>query len=180
MRLFAGIELDEASRAHCADAQARLRRASFEAAYDAPEKLHVTLAFLGNVSHDRVLDVESALSEAAGSFSPFDVVWDRVSAFPNERRPRIVFVGSRDQGAPYRALAHELRRKYRLLGFAFDDDALAHVTIARVKGGSPHPLPMLEIVPHVMTVREIALFESLPGETTTRYEIRKRAALADG
>lgn len=175
MRLFAGIELDEPTRAICVDVQSRLQRAAFEAKYEAPEKLHVTLAFLGNVRDDQRDAVEDALETTAALASPFEITWDRLGAFPSERRPRVTFVGSRDQGAPFRTLAYGLRDRYRALGFDFQDDAVAHITIARVKGGSPRALPMLDLALHAMVVTEIVLFESLPAGGTTRYEVRKRA-----
>lgn len=178
MRLFAGIALDGTTRAMCVDVQERLRLAAFEAKYEAAEKLHVTLAFLGSIDDERVSQVEQVLDDTAASISPFDLTWDRVGAFPNERRPRIAFVGSREQGGAFRSLAYGLRDRYRALGFAFNDDAVAHVTIARIKGGSPRALPMLDLIPHVMRASEIALFESLPAENSTRYEIRKRTPLA--
>lgn len=178
MRLFAGIELDEATRAMCVDVQLRLQRAAFEAKYEEPAKLHVTLAFLGNVRDDQLSDVESVLSHAARATVPFEIVWDRAGAFPNERRPRIVYIGSREQGTAYRSLSQRLRDAYNALAFEFKEDAVAHVTLARIKGGSARALPMLDLSPHVMHVRELVLFESLPAERTTRYEIRQRVALS--
>ncbi|MBV8638772.1 MAG: RNA 2',3'-cyclic phosphodiesterase [Candidatus Eremiobacteraeota bacterium] len=177
MRLFAGIELDEATRAMCVDVANRLQHAAFEAKYEAAEKLHVTLAFLGNVREDQLAAVEDVLSDVAGATQEFDLAWDRVGAFPNERRPRIAYVGSREQGAAYRSLSQRLREAYRALSFDFKEDAVAHVTIARIKGGSARALPLLDLSPHVMHVRELVLFESLPGERTTRYEIRQRASV---
>lgn len=176
MRLFAGIELDEPTRAMCVDVQSRLQRAAFDAKYDAPEKLHVTLAFLGNVREEQFAGVEEVLETTAALASPFELTLDRVGAFPNERRPRIAFVGSHDQGASFRSLAYGLRDRYHTLGFDFKDDAVAHVTVARVKGGSPRALPMLDVALHVMVVNEIVLFESLPAGGTTRYLVRKRAS----
>ncbi len=175
MRLFAGIELDESTRALCVEVQSRLQRAAFDAKYEAPEKLHVTLAFLGNVHDEQRPGVEEALETTAALASPFELTWDRLGAFPNERRPRIVFVGSREQGFAFRSLAYGLRDRYRALGFDFKDDAVAHATVARVKGGSPRALPMLDLALHVMAVTEIVLFESIPAGGTTRYEVRKRA-----
>ena len=175
MRLFAGIELDEPTRAICVEAQSRLQRAAFEAKYEAPEKLHVTLAFLGNVREELVPRVEEALETTAALASPFELTLDRLGAFPNERRPRIAFVGSRDQGAAFRTITQGLRDRYATMGFDFKDDAVAHVTIARVKGGSPRALPMFDVTLHVMVVSAIVLFESIPAEGTTRYLVRKRA-----
>ena len=171
MRLFAGIELDSPTRERCADVQRRLRLAAFDASYDALENLHVTLAFLGNVRDERFHEIEGMLGRVARETAAFDLLWDRVGSFPNERRPRIVFVGSRNQGTAFRTVAGRLRSGYEQLGFTFKEDAVAHVTVARVKGGSSKPLPMIELPPHVMPVRALALFESLPSDGS-RYAIR--------
>jgi len=177
MRLFAGIELDLATRDACARVQDRLRAASFDARYEAADKLHVTLAFLGRVEPAQLPEVEAILDEAAGKQPPFELMFDKLGAFPHERRPRVIFVGSRAQRAPFRALATRLRERYAALGFSFDDDAVAHVTIARVKGGSARPLLLLEIAPMELRVAELALFESLADKQTTRYVVRKSSAM---
>lgn len=178
MRFFAGIELDDPTRAVCVDAQARLQQAAFGAKYDGADKLHVTLAFLGNVRAEQLEDVERVLRAAADATKPFDLALDRVGAFPNERRPRIVYVGSRSQSPHFRTLAHRLHDAYRDLGFDFKEDPVAHITIARIKGGSGEPLPLLDLSPHHMPIRTIALFESIPAETTTRYTIHTRRPLS--
>ena len=177
MRLFAGIELDANTREACVHTQERLRDAAFVARYEPAEKLHVTLAFLGSVDDGLVPEVESVLDEAATRVPAFRLTLDKLGAFPHERRPRIIFMGSRAQGAPFRALAAMLRTRYESLGFAFADDAVAHVTIARVKGGSARPLPLLDIAPVELAVDAVALFESLAGKQTTRYVVRHSAPL---
>jgi len=177
-RLFAGIELDETARSACAAAAQSLQRTGFIAKYEAPEKLHVTLAFLGYVDPDRVAAVQEALAATASRFAPFAVGLDKLGAFPHERRPRVVFVGSRAQGAAFRTLAAGLRDAYRELGFRFEDDAVVHVTIARVKE-SKRPLPLVDFAAIQMPVQSLALFESLPdpANRTTRYETIAKSSL---
>jgi 2'-5' RNA ligase len=63
------------------------------------------------------------------------------------------------------------------MGFTFEDDVVAHVTIARVKGGSTRPLPMLDVAAMQLRVGALALFESLPDKQTTRYIVRKTSGL---
>jgi len=175
-KLFAGIELDKRVRAQCASVAERLAAQGLDARYEAAEKLHITLAFLGWVDPGQVEPIRDALSAAAGTAPPFTLTLDSIGAFPHERRPKIVWIGARDQGAPYRRLAYGTRAAFEPLGFAFDKDAVAHVTIARVKGGRAH-LPILDVAPMHLHVTEIALFESLPDGQTTRYEVRARASL---
>jgi 2'-5' RNA ligase len=169
-RLFAGVELDATSRAACAAVCEQLRKTGFTARYEAPEKLHVTFAFLGYVESTRYASVVEAL-KAAGNAASFSVTLDRLGGFPHERKPRIVFVGAREQGAPFRSLAQRVRDVYAALGFEFRNDAVAHVTIARVK--PPHrPLPLVEFPPIPLGIDRLTLFESLPdrAHNTSRYE----------
>jgi 2'-5' RNA ligase len=175
-KLFVGIELDKRVRTQCASLAARLEAHGLDGRFEPAEKLHITLAFLGWVNPETVEGIREALHTAAHGAPPFTLTLDTLGAFPHERRPKIVWIGSRDQGAPYRRVAYGTRTAFEAIGFTFDKDAVAHVTIARVKGGHAH-LPMLEVKPMHVHVTEIALFESLPAGRTTRYEVRDRAPL---
>jgi 2'-5' RNA ligase len=176
-RLFAGVELDGTSRAACAAVCEQLRKTGFTARYEAPEKLHVTLAFLGYVEPTRCASVVDALKAAADAPS-FSVTLDRLGAFPHERKPRIVFVGAREQGVPFRSLAQRVRDVYAALGFEFRNDAVAHVTIARVKPPQ-RPLPLIDFPPIPLSIDRLTLFESLSdrAHNTSRYETLEKVSL---
>jgi len=177
-RLFVGIQLDDASRAACARVSEGLQRAGFAAKYEPPGKFHVTLAFLGNVAANRCEEVAAALDGVAAQTAPFALRLDKIGGFPHERRPRVVYIGAREQCATFRALAQAVRSSYVALGFEFDDDSVAHVTIARIK--SPHtPLRSIEFAPIAFEVEALSLFESRfdPKANTTRYEITRVATL---
>ncbi len=174
-KLFAGIELDAGTRAQCAAVAARLQAQGVPARFEAPEKLHFTLAFLGWVQPERVEPIRNALRSLAARTPVFGLVLNTLGAFPNERNPRVVWIGAREQGAAFTALAANVRSEYGALGFRFDKHAVAHVTIARIKEPRVH-LPMLDVCPIPLAVRELTLFESVPDSRTTRYEIRDRTA----
>jgi RNA 2',3'-cyclic 3'-phosphodiesterase len=172
-KLFVGFDLDESVRARCAAVCEALRGTGFDARYEGPEKLHLTLAFLGYVELSLCERIASTLI-AAGSLSKrFGVTLDKLGAFPHERRPRVVFIGAREQGAPFREIAQVVRTAYAGLGFGFSDDAVAHVTIARVKE-SRQPLPLVEFPPIGLEIAALTLYESLPdpARKTSRYEVK--------
>ncbi|HVA33538.1 MAG TPA: RNA 2',3'-cyclic phosphodiesterase [Candidatus Baltobacteraceae bacterium] len=169
-RLFVGLALDAATRATCTNAIDALRRTGLAARYEDPAKLHVTLAFLGNVEEARCDRVAAIARDIAAGTAPFEVVFDRVGAFPHERKPRIVYVGAREQGEAFRSLSQRLRARYSELGFIFEDDAVAHVTIARTK--PPYrALPLIDVAPASLPVRTLTLFESVSDKqkATSRY-----------
>lgn len=176
LKLFTGIALTPAARAKCAGVIERLRDSGLDARFEAPEKLHITLAFLGWVEPEAVGPVRDALARTAQENTAFDITLDKLGAFPHERKPRVVWIGASNQGAAFRNLSRSVRAAYETLGFHFEKENVAHVTLARVKGGDAH-LPMLDIKPMKLAVRKLTLFESIPAERTTRYEVRARYSL---
>jgi 2'-5' RNA ligase len=178
-RLFVGIELDDAARASCAVVSEGLQRTGFAAKYEPAEKLHVTLAFLGNVASNQYEAIAAALDRVATQNAPFGLTLDRIGAFPHERKPRVIYVGTREQGVSFRGLAQSVRGSYAALDFAFDEVPVAHVTIARVKDPRA-PLRSVEFAPIALEVGSLSLFESLfdPKANTTRYEVTRVAGLS--
>jgi RNA 2',3'-cyclic 3'-phosphodiesterase len=170
VRLFAGIALDSATRAACSTVVEKLQRTGFAAKFEDVDKLHVTLAFLGNVDSQRHGEIAAVMSQAAAATAPFEVRLDKVGAFPHERKPRVVYVGARDQGRDFRTLCARLREGYAELGFTFNDDAVAHVTVARVKGPR-RPLPLVGVEPVTLRICDLTLFESIHDkeQNTSRY-----------
>jgi 2'-5' RNA ligase len=179
-RFFVGIQLDGASRVACAGVSEGLQRTGFAAKYESAEKLHVTLAFLGNVGANQYEAVAGALDGVAARTAPFALTLDKIGTFPHERKPRVIYVGAREQGATFRKLAQSTRDAYAALGFQFDEDPVAHVTIARVKDPRA-PLRSVEFVPISFEVGSLSLFESLfdPKANTSRYEVTRVAALSE-
>jgi RNA 2',3'-cyclic 3'-phosphodiesterase len=180
-RFFVGITLDVAARAACAAVSNALRATGLHAKYEPAEKLHATLAFLGFVEPARADEIVAALRRCASGSIPFAVTLDKLGAFPHERRPRIVYVGAREQGAAFRSLAAHVRDAYAALGFEFNNDPVAHVTLARVKEPT-RPLPLIDFAPIRLPIESLTLFESLPdpANKTSRYEIASHVSLSGG
>ncbi len=119
------------------------------------------------------------MQQVAAKREPFMIRLDKVSAFPNERRPRVVWVGVYKAPKTFSALAATVREKFSTLGFELATAAVAHVTLCRLKNFN-HPLPLISgFAPIDVSVRNIVLFESLRAGQTTRYEVLERAALGE-
>lgn len=174
-KLFAGVALDEKARAACASVSARLHDRQFIGVYEEPEKMHLTMAFLGFVDAAQTPAIVDAVERAAAGIAPFDLTLDKLGAFPNERNPHVVWIGARDQ-APFRAAALAVRAALEPLGFEFGKAPVAHVTIVRARANRLH-LPLLDVAPIPVRVDALTLFESLPDKRTTRYETFSRAPL---
>ena len=134
MRLFLAINLPAAVRDEIFRDAEPLRTASSAVKWVAAPSLHVTLKFLGEQDESRAEDIQRAVSAAVSTHAPLNVETTEFGAFPNFRRPRVVWLGMTAE-TRLRALAGDIDRALALLGFAPETRAFqAHVTLGRVRG----------------------------------------------
>ena len=134
MRLFIAVTLPEAARdAIYADA-APLRAATGAVKWVDAASLHVTLKFLGEQDDRLVADLQRTIETAASHHRQIELRTTGFGAFPNFRRPRVVWVGMTGE-AELSALASDIDRQLAPLGIAAETRAFrAHLTLGRVKG----------------------------------------------
>ncbi|MDQ3931130.1 MAG: RNA 2',3'-cyclic phosphodiesterase, partial [Chloroflexota bacterium] len=139
-RLFVAIELPENILRVIEGIQAQARENLGGAAnllrWSRPEGIHITLQFLGETPSDRVPAITEALQRACAGVGPFNLEVGGLGAFPNVRRPRVVWVGlGGDTGAATR-LAAAVQGALDPLGYKPDKPFSPHMTIARVREGT--------------------------------------------
>lgn len=99
------------------------------------ENLHLTLKFLGDVEEGIVPSLMEAVERAAEGVPPATLTLRGTGAFPNLRRPRVVWVGVED-GESLVTVARRLEEGLEPMGFARERRRFSpHLTVARVKGG---------------------------------------------
>ncbi len=136
IRTFIAIELNDAHRRALAEVQAQLKRdpAARNVRWVAPESIHVTLKFLGGVDAGKIPAVERAVAEACSGFSPFTLTMGGLGAFPNAKRPRVLWVGIGGAVETVEQLADKIEAACNALGFAREDRPFSpHLTLGRVK-----------------------------------------------
>jgi len=116
------------------DCQTELTRTGADLKPVEPENIHATLRFLGEVQVPLLDQVKSELAQVA--FQSFQVEVRGVGAFPNPRRPNVVWVGIAKGGEELQGIFSRLEPRLRGLGFAADRKGFSpHITIGRVKSG---------------------------------------------
>ena len=133
MRLFLGVDPGDECRRRLASIIALLRSSTSGIRWVRDEKLHVTLAFLGEVDESRVPEIREAAQHVVAHHAPFAAAVSGSGVFPDWRRPRVVWLGLHDDGALSR-LGDEINRMSATLGFPPDHPFRAHLTIGRVQG----------------------------------------------
>ena len=95
------------------------------------KNIHFTLLFLGEISDNMSQRVQDALSSI--EFSPFEINFSGIGAFPKPRFPRVVWIGVESGAKQLVDLAAKVQEKLSPLGFQSDKAFKPHVTIFRVK-----------------------------------------------
>jgi 2'-5' RNA ligase len=132
LRLFVAWPLPEAVSRELGRVVAPLRARLPTASWPRAESLHLTFAFLGDTQPDRLPEIASAL-DRCGGFAPPEIRLEGIGVFPDERRPRVAWIGIEPQG-PGVEIAAVVRRELGAAGVAFDAKPFRpHLTIARIK-----------------------------------------------
>lgn len=141
MRLFAGLELDEAVRTRAAAIAETLRMrlgTRVRASWVPAENLHITLWFFGEVAEERGTEILSALDRPF-EVPRFDLHIAALGAFPPSGPPRVFWLGVQDGASSLGRVHGELSDRLRPLHIEPERRAYsAHLTIARVKEVAAH------------------------------------------
>lgn len=190
MRLFVGIDIDEAIRQNISRFVDNLRRQAPDVRFVGPETYHITLKFIGETGEfERIREaLHSAMVPA------FDITFRGTGFFPNAKSPRIFWAGI--HAAPQLAeLAAAVSSALEPLGFESERGPYRpHLTLARSGSGSPSPRPGDRANPKfqriqqvlasgeeidfgTMTAREFFLYESKLSPRGAQYFKRERYEL---
>jgi 2'-5' RNA ligase len=143
VRTFVAIDLPDSIRELMGDCQGKLSGTDARLTFVAPQNMHITLKFIGEIPPATLDDVCDALRTIA--FAPFELRLEGVGT-NNPRRPRVIWVVAHDTGetAALHAAIEDL-----LVEFGVKKEGRGytpHATIARVRHFDRTLLPPLERV----------------------------------
>ena len=140
IRSFIAIELSDEARSVLTDLQNRLKAVvpPKTVRWTAPDNIHLTLHFLGDVALNDVEQVGDIVRVVGSNCQPFTLTLTGLGCFPNSRRPRILWAGIGGKTKPLLALHRNLSEQLNMIGFIPEARAYSpHLTIGRVRNGVP-------------------------------------------
>lgn len=135
IRSFIAIELPQEIKDGLASWQTELKLAGYTfIKWVAPEGIHLTLKFLGNIAMSKASDIARALERVAAEFSPFRLEISGLGAFPNLKQPRVLWVGIGGQMEQLISLQQLVDKALISQGFSPEQRPFtAHLTLARIR-----------------------------------------------
>jgi 2'-5' RNA ligase len=194
MRIFIGIDLDDAIRTSIATFLDGVRGFAPDVRWVSVESLHITLKFIGEQKPEHVDAIRERLKQIEGR--PIEIRFAAYGFFPTARSPRVFWIGI-DSGPQLAQLARDIDAATAELGIPSEERAFSpHLTLARGSGGSGSPkwrkgdhpnsdfslldkrlaaMPPLEF--GTMTAREFILYQSQLSPKGSKYTRLQRYEL---
>jgi 2'-5' RNA ligase len=135
IRAFVAIELSEAVKQNLSSLMDRLQPSKHPyVKWVAPDSIHLTLKFLGNIYADQLPGITEAIASATRGVSPFEIQLGMLGAFPNLQGPRVIWVAVTGDVKRVKVLQHDIDTALSHFGFSKEKRPFTpHLTLGRLK-----------------------------------------------
>lgn len=186
MRFFIALEIPEESKKELKEVQKQLQAVIPEIRLTDNEKLHLTIAFVGEQPEEIKEDLVAILKKTTLDISSFEITPGFIDGFPHLHSAHTFFVGVKGDIDKLMVLRERVKDGLISLGLPTDERRyIPHIAIAKVKDNFKiHPdqeaklqgIMLSEFAP--IKISSIKLFESIPEEPArnTSASVARRLA----
>lgn len=177
MRLFTALEISPEANAELRQLQASLHKELTGGRMTAPEDFHVTMHFLGEVSVERLAELDQLLATSLTTEQGFALTLDQIGAFPKRGPVRVIWAGLSGEVERLRLLEDKLRQALLDLELLPPDGRYSpHVTLVReprAESSLRELAKSLAVSPVSWRVERLVLFQSVLTPTGPNYSVVK-------
>jgi len=134
IRTFIAVDLGAGVKERLTKLQETLGRSSAGVKWVRPQNMHLTLLFLGEVEQLEIVSICRMVQERSRRHAPFTLAVNGLGAFPNLRRPKILWAGITEGIEELRGLHADLEEGLLDLGcYRREERAYTpHLTLGRL------------------------------------------------
>lgn len=134
IRTFIAVEIPEKIVSSIANLQDRIKEHKFKIRWVRPERMHLTLKFLGDIVANDIEKVGGILVETVKGCPPLSLKAKGMGVFPGIKRPRVIWVGISGQLENLLRLQKSLDENLEDIGFPREKRPFkGHLTLGRIK-----------------------------------------------
>ncbi len=135
IRAFLAIDPPEEILQAIGRTQGRLQRIiSGDLRWVRPEAIHLTLKFFGDIPESAVVGIAAVVERAVAGVAPFSFQIGGAGVFPDQRRPRVLWLGMNGDVPRLLSFQQELEGELGTVGFPAEERPFRpHLTLARIK-----------------------------------------------
>ena len=186
MRLFVAVDLDDVARRAIGAEQRRLARGldsdRSSLKWVDPDRMHVTLVFLGEIAEADGARVVEAIAPDLDA-APFVAAFEQLGVFPSRGAPRALWLGVSEGARELGDVYQQVKGRLQPLGIPLDERPFsAHLTLARWRRSRPsdraRALAMGRQAPVArVRVGHVTLYQSRLSSSGPTYTALARATL---
>lgn len=188
-RLFIALELTPEQRQACSrlieNLQKGVQFTQCHPQWVSAEQMHLTLKFLGDTPEKRVPALVEKLAAPIARYHRFDLTYKGLGVFPNERQPRVLWLGAGKGGKKVTELQSTVEENLAALKFPRENREFhPHLTLARIKAlrGSRAFMDVVKSHERLSLptgeIREVHLIRSVLKPSGAEYETLHRWLLS--
>ncbi len=137
MRLFIAFPLAVEIKDYLGSVIADLRPHSDAIRWVAPKNIHLTARFLGDTEDAKVTKLNQLIDTVAGAHVAVTSSLTQLGAFPNLKRPRVIWAGIGEGTEELGKIARDVELRVRQLRFEPESKGFkTHLTLGRVREGA--------------------------------------------
>ncbi|MDL1962822.1 MAG: RNA 2',3'-cyclic phosphodiesterase [Deltaproteobacteria bacterium] len=115
--------------------QEDIKSYAFKIRWVDPEKIHLTLKFLGNINYTDIEKVGETLINTVNNYAPISLAVKGAGVFPCIKHPRVIWVGITGEVKKLAGIQKGIEKNLEKLGFPREKRPFkAHLTLGRIKG----------------------------------------------
>lgn len=165
-------------------ATVKLRTYAPDVKWVKPEGIHLTLKFMGNIEEVQIEPIIDVIRPVITNQKPLALSAEGIGAFPNLRRPRVIWVGVVGDRERLMVIQKRIEQSLSALGFPMGNRPFSpHLTLGRIRSGKKVPdltdrireLEGITFTP--FTVSELVLYKSILRRDGTIYTPLQRLPL---
>lgn len=178
-RAFLSLNFDDLLKLKIAEIQKELQKklSGYPVKWENPEKFHMTVRFLGDVTEEVLAEIKDGLDKARFGFRSINFHSKGIGFFPNPRRPNVVFTALEEEGNNSEVLVHEIDKVITSVGINPDKKFVAHITLGRFRRenrSGVNPDDLIEFEPFSVSFNSYYLMESKMDSKGSRYYVIKK------
>jgi 2'-5' RNA ligase len=135
IRTFIAFKLPENIILSIRKIQEDIKSYAFKVRWVNPEKIHLTLKFLGNINHTDIEKISKTIINTVNGYAPVSLAVKGAGVFPGIKRPRVIWVGLTGEIEKLTGIQNDIEENLEELGFPREKRPFrGHLTLGRIKG----------------------------------------------
>lgn len=176
-RTFIALEMNEALQRHLSGVIRQVAQALPTIRWVDPAGIHLTLAFLGELDDEQLVEAEQATEVAAQQSHSFSYRLTHLGVFGSQRSPRVIWMGIDEPTGALIQLHRSLQQALLARGFEVDSRPFSpHLTLARVK--SPLSIPEHQQIQRLLAKEQEKRFVSPPYMARSLHVVKSELSRA--